>query len=79
MQRCRVVGTGDVDGVISLLLYSSTAPMSGADDIPADANSYQPFKVVDNAVTKIICEELDALMDEEEEGAPFHCCDVVSS
>lgn len=34
----------------------------------ADANTYLPFKLVDNAVTKRIVEELDALPDAEEEG-----------
>lgn len=34
----------------------------------ADANTYLPFKMVDNAVTKRIVEELDALPDAEEEG-----------
>lgn len=52
----------------SVLLYS---PTSALDDIAADANSYQPFKLLDNAVTKRIGAELDALKDEQEEGV---CC-----
>ena len=54
-----------------MLLYSPTLPKSEAEDISADANSYLPFKVLDNAVTKRIGEELDALKDEDEEGAYF--------
>lgn len=52
----------------SVLLYSSTIPGSETDDITADANTYQPFKVVDHAVTKRITEELELLKEVEEEG-----------
>ncbi|KLO09243.1 transcription factor Tfb4 [Schizopora paradoxa] len=59
----------------SVLLYSPTVPKSETEDISADANSYLPFKVLDNAVTTRIGEELDALRDEDEE-AP---CDLVGA
>jgi transcription initiation factor TFIIH subunit 3 len=60
----------------AVTLYTSTDGVGSSNGSTAveptpDANSYQPFKVVDSAVVARIVAELDALRDDEEERT-FH-------
>ncbi|KAF9231942.1 transcription factor Tfb4, partial [Melanogaster broomeanus] len=50
----------------SVMLYSSTETLVD-DDPPLDANSYQPFKIVDTTVLQRIANELDVIGELEEE------------
>ena len=46
------------------MLFSSSDSANPADEhVVADANTYQPFKLVDSTVTQKISEELEALGD----------------
>ncbi len=62
--------------LFSVMLYSSIDQESDA-TMQMDSNSYLAFKVVDSVIVRKIRDELDALMDDEEEGMhrdlPLRC------
>jgi transcription initiation factor TFIIH subunit 3 len=55
----------------SVMLYSSADPATSGAPAP-DANSYQPFKVVDATIVNRIVEEVEALPPLENEGTSSH-------
>ena len=50
------------------MVYSSTMSVNEEGVEPADANTYQPFKVMDSAIMKNIAAEIEALGEPENEG-----------
>ena len=50
------------------MLYSSTESPNELPEAVPDANTYHPFKTMNNAVSERIMAELRALVDVEEDG-----------
>ena len=54
--------------VFSIVLYSSTEPPNELPHSIPDANTYHPFKTMNNAITERIMLELRSLTDVDEDG-----------